>query len=176
MDGLQVTLDEGTRYLFCNNDFQLKPGVIGCSLSHMNIWLHVMENKIPALIVLEDDARFNEPLILPDLPKGWDLFYIGGAPWPGTPPALPINDKAAVPDLLEDLYFTTIAYMISYSGACKLLNRLTRVGFNKAVDWFMTDTFKELNVFCYRKFVVFSDKGAGSDVKEDQPLNNQPLQ
>lgn len=165
VDGLKISMDENILNLFRANDFELKPGVVGCALSHMNIWLHVVENKIPSLIVLEDDSRFNEPLILPDLPKNWDLFYMGGAPWPGTPPAIPINDKIARPDLPEDLYFTTIAYMISYHGACKLLDRLMRVGFNKAVDWFITDTFSELNVFCYRKFVVFYDKDAGSDVK-----------
>lgn len=166
VDGDQVTVDEEIKKLFRDNDFKLNSGVMGCALSHMNIWLYVIENNLDALIVLEDDARFNEPVILPDLPKGWDLFYLGGAPLPGVyPPAAPVNDVISIPQLPQNLYFTTIGYMISASGAYKLLNRLNEIGFNKAVDWFMTDTFKQLNVFCFRKFIIYPDKSAGSDVK-----------
>lgn len=166
VDGSSLTLTSDIQYLFRNNDFAMRPGVVGCALSHMNIWLHIVENHIPSLIVFEDDARFNEPFLLPKLPQGWDLFYFGGAPLKGVyPPGIPISDTIIVPQLPRDLYFTTIGYMISYEGANQLLQSLMDKGFNKAVDWFMRDAFEKLNVFCYKKLIVYPDQNAGSDVK-----------
>ena len=169
IDGSMLTMQRDVRHLFRNNDFNMRQGVMGCALSHMNIWLHILENNIPALIVFEDDARFNEPFSVPDLPFGWDLFYYGGPALKGIyPPGVPINDTIIIPKLPQDLYFTTLAYMISYSGAIKLLERLGEIGFNKAVDWFMTDTFEKLNVFSYKKLTVYPDPHLGTDVMDCQ--------
>lgn len=163
-DGIEIKITPNIKNLFRNNDFSMRRGVVGCALSHMNIWLHIIENNIPALIVFEDDARFLEPFIVPDLPQNWDLFYFGG-PGGVYPPGIPISDTIIIPKLPEELYFTAIGYMISLNGAKKLLERLEKIGFNKAVDWFMTDTFEKLNVFCYKKLIVHPDEKAGSDVK-----------
>lgn len=168
VDGSRLTLTTDIQNLFRNNDFNMRKGVVGCALSHMNIWLNIVENNVPALIIFEDDARFNEPFNVPDLPFGWDLFYFGGPALKGIyPPGIPINDTIIIPKLPQDLYFTAIGYMISYKGANKLLERLVEIGFNKAVDWFMTDTFtfEKLNVFSYKKLIVYPDENSGSDVQ-----------
>ncbi len=166
VDGQSLVMTPEIQNLFRDNDFSMRRGVVGCALTHMNIWLHIVENNIPELIVFEDDARFNDPLVVPELLQGWELFYYGGPPFKGIyPPGVPISDTVMVPKLPDDLYFTTIAYMISYSGAHKLLDRLTKVGFNKAADWFMRDTFEKLNVFCYKKLIVYPDQNFGSDIK-----------
>ena len=96
------------------------------------------------------------------------MFYYGGPALKGIyPPGIPINDTIIIPKLPQDLYFTAIGYMISYKGANKLLERLVEIGFNKAVDWFMTDTFtfEKLNVFSYKKLIVYPDENSGSDVQ-----------
>ncbi len=166
IDGGTLHFTTEIEYLFRDNDFNMRKNVVGCALSHMNIWLHVVENKIPSLIVFEDDARFNEPFTVPELPSGWDLFYFGGPPFKGIyPPGVPISDRIIIPRLPEDLYFTAIGYMISYKGAHQLLERLVKVGFNRAVDWFMRDSFNKLNVFCYRKLILYPDENAGSDIQ-----------
>lgn len=166
IDGSLVTITPEIQQLFKDNDFNMRRGVMGCALSHLNIWLHIVEEKLPALIVFEDDARFNETFCLPDLPRGWDIFYFGGPSLKGVyPPGIPFNEKVIIPKLDPDLYFTTIAYMLSFSGACKLLDRLDKVGFNRAVDWFMRDTFDQLNVFCYKKLIIYADEKGDSDVQ-----------
>ena len=164
IDGYRMTMAQEIQHLFRFNDFNMERGVMGCALSHMNIWLHIVENNIPALIIFEDDARFNEPFAVPDLPLAWDLFYFGGGH--GIyPPGDPISDMIIIPKQSENLYLNTLAYMISYNGANKLLKRLGETGFNRAVDWFMIDMFENLNVFCYKKLIVTTNKHFRSDVK-----------
>ncbi len=178
IDGRTIAITPDIQKLFLNNDFNMRRGVVGCALTHMNVWLHIVENNIPALIILEDDALLNEPLTMPDLPRGWDIFYYGGAvlrkqyePPEGPvraiyPPGIPINDQVLIPKFPDHMYFTAVGYMLSYTGASKLLNRLGKVGFNKPVDRFMRDAFEILNVFSYRKLVVYANLDLTSDVDE----------
>ena len=179
VDGKALTITPEIYQLFLSDDFDMGSGRIGCALTHMNIWHYIIENKIPALIILEDDALLNEPLTMPDLPLGWDLFYYGGAllrkeyePPDGPvraayPPGVPINDKVLIPRFPDHMYFTTVGYMLSYSGACKLIERLKKVGFNKPVDRFMKDSFGILSVFAYRKLVVYADLNFTSDIESE---------
>ena len=166
INGYEITITPEIQHLFRNNDFNMRRGVIGCALSHMSIWLHIVEQQIPAGIIFEDDARFNEPFEVPQLPQGWELFYYGGAPMKGVyPAAIPISETVGIPFLPEQLCFSSIGYMISYNGAKKLLDRVTKTGFYNAVDWFMKDAFVILNVFCYRRLRVYHDDSFGTDVQ-----------
>jgi len=59
------------------------PGMVGCFMSHLNIWKKVVEDDLPAVVVLEDDVviypDFNERLkvLLKELPKDWDVCLLG---------------------------------------------------------------------------------------------------
>jgi GR25 family glycosyltransferase involved in LPS biosynthesis len=165
VDGSTLTITSEVQQLFIKNDFNEHRGTIGCALSHMHLWLHIIENKVPELIILEDDARFNDSFEIPELPLGWDLFYYSGPSFKSIyPPGISINDKIMIPQFSKDLHFTTLSYRLSYSGACKLIGRLRKIGFNRAVDGFIRDTFDRLNVFCYKKSRVYPANDLGPEV------------
>lgn len=58
-------------------------GMICCSLGHLNIYEHIVENNFQRTLILEDDVipdiknleQF--PAIIKELPDDWDLFYLG---------------------------------------------------------------------------------------------------
>jgi len=66
----------GGRY-FCT------PGMIGCFMSHLRIWEKVETEKLPAVVVLEDDVilypNFSERIqaLIQDLPDDWDVCLLG---------------------------------------------------------------------------------------------------
>jgi len=66
----------GARY-FCT------PGMIGCFMSHLNIWKKVVEEGHEAVVVLEDDVvlypNFSSKLqtLLKELPDDWDVCLLG---------------------------------------------------------------------------------------------------
>lgn len=51
----EISLGTGTR----TNIYDLhNVGAIGCSLSHISLWQHMVDHQIPAMIVFEDDVQF----------------------------------------------------------------------------------------------------------------------
>jgi len=59
------------------------PGMIGCFMSHSRIWQKVVDDNLPAVVVLEDDIvlfpKFKERLksVLQELPTDWDVCLLG---------------------------------------------------------------------------------------------------
>lgn len=54
--------------------FNMTPGEWGCYLSHRMIWSRVRENTL----IMEDDATLTREFHIPELPEGFDLYYLGG--------------------------------------------------------------------------------------------------
>ena len=68
----------------CPSGWTPSVGQIGCWMSHVNIWQHIVENNIETCLILEDDITFgvddpNETLNsnFKDLPKNWNIFMLG---------------------------------------------------------------------------------------------------
>eukprot|EP00658_Telonema_sp_P-2_P044598 TRINITY_DN3249_c0_g2_i3.p1 TRINITY_DN3249_c0_g2~~TRINITY_DN3249_c0_g2_i3.p1 ORF type:complete len:413 (-),score=76.32 TRINITY_DN3249_c0_g2_i3:97-1335(-) len=119
----------------------LTPGEVGCALSHVEVWRRVAQSTsdTPALVleddvILEPDVGLRLPGYLSQLPPQWELVYLGG---------LKIGrHKRISPNLIvPECYLCTHAYMISKSGARKLLDQLPVTG---PVDHFMSEQFRSL--------------------------------
>ncbi len=117
--------------------------MIGCALSHIGIWRHIVKNNLDSVLILEDNAypvdNFNELLkeYWKQVPKGWDMVYLGGyGSCDKNELVSKLNtlisgkkNKKIYKDgkLMKNVYkpagsFATHAYMISNKGAKKLLN------------------------------------------------------
>lgn len=102
-------------------------GEIGCFLSHYYIWKDVLEKKYSAVVVFEDDLRF-EPYFRTKLRNimeevaikvpDWDLIYLGRK-------RLNVKDEAYVQGsktLAWPSYsYWTLSYILSYKGVEKLM-------------------------------------------------------
>jgi len=92
VDKQTVSLDELKQQgLYSQEQYQLfykKPkeiplGMLCCSLGHLKIYEHIVQNNIPKTLILEDDAipvtvglkKFSA--IAKELPDDWELFYLG---------------------------------------------------------------------------------------------------
>ncbi len=144
INGKLLQLNKFIFKLFKNNSFMWKKSVIGCFLSHINVWSKIINSPGEYFLVLEDDVRFNNNWInnwnkcATNIPKDAELLYIGGI--------LPPN-KAVLPSCLEEVnsfwsqikpntffspnialpifHFCAYSYIISKQGAYKLLNYLS---------------------------------------------------
>ncbi len=105
----------------------IAPAHLGCALSHLGVWRQVVEDDLPAVLVVEDDfvpgsdfwprfARFHQAL-----PAGWDLAYLnlwnrlefGTCPLPGRP-------AVHAPSRI----LGTVGYLVSRRGAERILAHL----------------------------------------------------
>ena len=156
VNGKTLKLDKSIYNIFKNNRFSWKKSVMGCFLSHIDIWTRIVNETSDDnthYLVLEDDVRFDKDWIdtwnkcVKDIPESAELLYLGGV--------LPPN-KVMLPTCLEQVnqywsqikpnmcfspgillpifHFCTYSYVISKSGAKKLINFL-----NKATDYQITE-------------------------------------
>jgi len=130
--------------LFRNNNFNWKKSVIGCNLSHINIWTKILSQKSGNLfLILEDDVRFIPSQLstwdkyAETIPSDAELVYIGGVLPPNRPGLNsviePINDfwGKIKPNqlftggpLLPLFHFCTYSYIISRRAVEKLIEHL----------------------------------------------------
>ena len=109
-----------------NYQVEIAPGTIGCVMSHMNLWRRIAAEQIPAALILEDDAVWDDDFweVLGKLAaSAWDfdmvmLSHIGGSKKRRVLEQLTGNRQLV---LHRRPGWMTAAYLIRLSGANKLL-------------------------------------------------------
>jgi GR25 family glycosyltransferase involved in LPS biosynthesis len=170
--------------LFKNNNFNWKKSVMGCSLSHLNIWTKILSQKSGNLfLILEDDVRFIETQLstwnkyAETIPEDAELIYIGGVLPPnraGLESVIgPINDFWArvKPNrlftngqLIPLFHFCTYSYIISRKGVEKLIAHLINSvdKMSCAVDHFLGYNSLKFNTYVANPLITkcFQDDDA----------------
>lgn len=102
-----------------DTEFVTYPGKQGCMLSHLDIWKHIIDNRIPVAMVFEDDVEFHQswaalaPKYFEATPEPFDILYLGSQ--------MEIDVNA---NITRVPVFCTHAYMITLEGARKLYSLL----------------------------------------------------
>ena len=122
LDDLPISLN--AKYIINNNNqrchhFQIhNKNAIGCSLSHIECWKYIVENRIDKMIIFEDDCDiqlYNIPNIQKEFEKcDKDIFVIGYLRIYN--PTILENNK-----LFGDSFIGAHAYILTYQGAVNLL-------------------------------------------------------
>jgi len=152
--GNKLTMTPELAHLFRDNDFKWKKGVIGCALSHYNIWKRLAADPVvSSYLVLEDDVVLTNKFLEtwqtmgPLMPDDADIIFLGGV--------LPPN-RSALPHLTEQVnsafarvkrhammgggvprryfHFCTYSYIITKRGAKKLLDLIAQRGIFTSID------------------------------------------
>ena len=129
---------------------ELGKGEIACALSHKRIYERMVEEKIPYVVILEDDVIFDSMFIdfmevLSDLPPNWDcvlLNYYKKSPFykfycVSLRNRIPLNKTLRLVRFIETMD-SSAAYALSLSGAHKLLLKLNK-GIIKPIDLYTGD-------------------------------------
>jgi len=146
IDGRKMTSPEIQWWVQNNylaNNYQNNPsegipfrqGQIGCALSHIRLWEHILKIGLPMVCIIEDDAKFmtaNAPQqirqIIQELPEDWDHCNLYHHPkFTLNDPNLHITDKQLIMKSVP--MWGTVGYLISQRGIKKLL-RYTKPIFN----------------------------------------------
>lgn len=126
VDHCQIRIKDGLRF-----------GQIACGLSHYSLWNRLLEEDHSSFVILEDDAKVLDDfdhhldILMSELPSDFDWVYLYVFPSHyRDDPQIRIDGK----QILTKSYFTycTIGYMISRSGARKMIDRIK--DFDKPID------------------------------------------
>lgn len=147
VDGSQLTMNEELSTIFQGNDFGFRRGVIGAALSHCTLWQELLTSQDSARLIIEDDVEFCKDFMakyshcvaqMNLVDPNWDFLYLGFSLY---------NRKQYEAELWNDnlplvtpfdnrLCFGAgfFGYMISRSGAQKLLAYIKVNGIKRAID------------------------------------------
>ena len=170
-DGSKLKLGPKVARLFAPHDFKWKKPVMGCALSHLEVWMKLANERpeINSYLILEDDARLQpgwrdkwEKIQAHDcMPVDWDVMYLGGI--------LPPN-KEGFSTVIEQvnkyvgrikehqlfgqasptryMHFCAYAYVLSRRGAEKILEVLkTKGGYWTSADHMICNIHEHLNIY-----------------------------
>lgn len=101
------------------------PGHIGCALSHISLWKHIVDQKLPYGLIFEDDALPHPeiqklgPIWYDQTPNDSDVVFLGNQM---NPDDLRIYDSRN--KIIKSPCFCLHAYIITYKGAQRFLELL----------------------------------------------------
>jgi GR25 family glycosyltransferase involved in LPS biosynthesis len=82
--GLDFEFFEGVDGQLINLKYRIKPGGVGCLLSHLNLYKYIKNIDGDVFMITEDDVVFSDDFIekynnlIQIVPNDWNLLYFGG--------------------------------------------------------------------------------------------------
>jgi GR25 family glycosyltransferase involved in LPS biosynthesis len=152
IDGKTLEPSNKIQSLFSTGDFQYRRGIIGCAMSHIELWRRfLIDPNVHYLVVLEDDVvlthRFSSKLmqiLTSKVSNDFDVLFLHFNPYPPyrynklylqySPVEVEIWPKEKS---IKENMGSGAAYLLTKQGAKQLLHHIDIHGVYNAIDWVM---------------------------------------
>ena len=186
VDGDKVSSTTQLQRIFNNNDYNMKVGMVGCLMSHIKMYIELIYSDYDVYCILEDDIEFTSNFqnkflnIFQQLKNNnWDLVYLGHH-------LRNLNDKeysynnASIPTIQKTNVYQsfqlslggTIGYLITKSGAQKLLDFISETGSTNCIDTLQQKSSNILNIYYCNPHLVYSECYRGQNDIDTDIQNN----
>ena len=148
--------------------------MIGCGISHINIWKKIVKEKINTSLIVEDDFilvddflnKFNR--IINKAPEKYDILFLTSGQLH--------NKDLKFRDINEYFYkqifiSQTVGYIITLEGAEKILKYINKVSYHIDLEIFMTSLFTDLNVISVKERLIYQTFETSNNIND----RNYPL-
>ena len=180
VNGFEIDLSLEIKNLFEGNDFFNRKGMIGCALSHYNLWLNLIKDSAnDYYIILEDDINVSDNFI-EDLNESIkllnnnlntdnniDFLYLGYSKYDDNENRnYDLTDentnKIKIKDInIHNFVGGTFGYIATKNGALKIIDVIEKEGIKFGIDWLMRKKSKylngPLNLVTIQPNIVFSE-------------------
>jgi GR25 family glycosyltransferase involved in LPS biosynthesis len=181
VDGKLLEPSDDLKELFRDNDFHYRRGVIGCALSHVNLWKRIiaMDSSEPVCI-FEDDALLVQNYsaclqnVLKKLPKDVDVLFLS---YHRNHQNQQNQQQVITPFDSENYIGGTYNYIITTKGAKKMLEVVNTNGIQNAIDVFMKKQSNTIKIYEVTTFLCESEwvQTINSNVDSDIQLTSDSL-
>lgn len=186
IDGKLLEPTKQLQQIFEGNDYNMRAGMIGCALSHIKMYIELINSNYDMFCIFEDDIEFtpNFQQKLIHLCKNnknckWDIIYLGYHLRQQF-----VNDKSDSKTLLPTLekwnrqvsltksMGGTFGYLITKKGAIKLLDYINKNSMTNGIDTIQQKASNCLNVYYCHPRLVYSDCYTGTSSSVDTDIQN----
>jgi GR25 family glycosyltransferase involved in LPS biosynthesis len=177
VDGKNLKWSRQLGRIFEENDYNWRRGLIGCALSHIKLWIELLNSEYDAFLVLEDDVDF-----VPDFERklyhayneiketDWDLLYLGHHLYKRYVTEQ-TYDKENYPTCekwnrlisITRSMGGTVGYLINKKGALGLLNFINEKGMTNGIDTVQQKSADGLNIYYAKPHLVYSECFTGDN-------------
>lgn len=170
IDGRKLQPNERLQCIFEYNDYNMRQGMVGCALSHIQLLINLVNSNQEYYLILEDDIEFTNDFknkflkLLENLPKDWDLCLLSYHLWKQfrTEDFLnrnenPVLIKWATNESLNYSMGGTGAYLISRKGAETLLNFIDKHSMTNGIDTMQQKSADIMDVYYCKPQLIFSE-------------------
>ena len=166
-EGRKIKLTPALARLFRPHDFLWKKAIMGCALSHLQLWWQLANENpdIENYLILEDDVKFQPGweekwnAAVAHIPEDYDVIYLGGILPPNRAGFEQMKEKVnpffsrVIPNQMfgqnpPNRYFhwCNYSYILSRKGAQKILDTLLeRDGYYTSADHMVCNRVDKLN-------------------------------
>jgi len=185
VDGKSLKPNVQLQRIFEGNDYNMRAGMVGCAMSHIKIYIDLINSPGDRkILVLEDDIT-----LVPDFvkkfqhvlktPHEWDMIYLGHHLYPRhyskeyhSKDKLPTLEKWSSRMSLTKSMGGTYGYLISKNGALKLLEYINKNGMTNGIDTVQQKAIGFMNVYYCNPHLVYSEcvlpgKRTDTDIQYD---------
>ena len=159
--------------LFQGNDFGNRRGVIGCALTHFNLWKQLLESGVDYFLIMEDDftiiETFKEEIEKINFEK-YEILLMGYSMFSKTLERVKnvyrqnchkSEEDLLIDKLQMDYYIGGLfCYSINKNGARKLVDYINKNGIKHGIDY-LFKIIPELECFETRPHISFSEWNEG---------------
>lgn len=183
VDGLLLKSTPQLQRIFDNNDYNMRMGMVGCAMSHIDLYIKLIQSDADAYCILEDDVEFvpdfgtkllkviNEASII-----GFDLLYLGHHLFTHhitddvyNKEKMPRIEKWSRQQSRSKSMGGTGGYVITKRGAVKLLDFINKYGMTNGIDTMQQNSADDLCVCYSYPHLIYSEcfRDTGSNVDTD---------
>lgn len=174
VDGTIYIPNKRVKHLFRNNDFQWRCGILGCAISHFELWKYLANSTVlDHIVIFEDDIQLKPTFIdewktyydeIVKIDPDWEFIYIGGCHCTvDTPPGEYIKGSNNIITPADNVQMGLYSYCLSKEGARKLVHIGETKGIEWAIDWFVVHNLKHLKAYQIFPSLIYSFSGIDSD-------------
>jgi GR25 family glycosyltransferase involved in LPS biosynthesis len=182
VDGNKLTPTNELMNLFKGNDFQSRCGVIGCALTHYNLWKQLIEDTTyDYYVVMEDDTNIssnfqNQINDLKNVFNEKDLVFLGYHMYDNHRELFKdkyevLHEDIKIENLNKPIYVGgSFSYTINKNGANKLVKYIQKNGIKHGIDYLMKicddlDSYETQPQLSISKWVDTIDSKVDSDIQ-----------
>jgi len=178
--GKNIKPNDQLQRIFEGNDYDMRSGMVGCAMSHIKMYIELINSNYDLFCVFEDDIgftpNFQEKLIhLYNTNKdtSWDLIYLGHHLRSSyidkevfDKEKMPVAEKWDARTSLVKSMGGTFGYIITREGAKKMLEFINTHGMTNGIDTVQQKAANNLNIYYCKPHLVYSEFYTGQNTDD----------